>query len=68
MTDIKSIFNYLDAHKDLMTEGQLNFVASLQKYYRRNKTLSVAQEKILNEINTSVMLYRHEPNNAETLK
>ena len=47
---IKQTFKFLAENSGRLSDSQLNFVKSLQKYFRKNKQLSERQQKILFEI------------------
>lgn len=56
MTDqeIKEAFKALNQQPESMTEYQAEFVASLRKYFKRNKMLSEKQAAALLEIATNL--------------
>ena len=48
--DIKETFRYLEQNTELMTESQTILIKSLNKYYKKNKTLSDRQLNVLFDI------------------
>ena len=51
--EIKECFKVLEETPNLLSGNSIYFVKSLQKYFKRNKTLSEKQYKILLEIKNS---------------
>jgi hypothetical protein len=47
---IKEAFEFLGSHAGSLTQGQLELLKGLQKYYREHKELSERQMKTLFEI------------------
>ena len=54
--ELKETFDFLEENRKKMTDGQIRFVASLLKYYRRTKELTSKQAHILYEIKSVVEL------------
>ncbi|MGB8492717.1 MAG: hypothetical protein WCE64_16805 [Bacteroidales bacterium] len=52
--EIKEAFEDLSMRAGRMTNGQLDFVKSLRRYYERYKTLSEKQKKVLFDIRSSL--------------
>jgi hypothetical protein len=50
MNEIKEMFETIDRHRDKIGPYQVDFVAGLRKYYKRNKGLSERQKQALNDI------------------
>lgn len=53
--EIKELFEQLNAKRMIMTKWQIEFVASLEKQFKRKKTLSERQQQILNEMNKYIV-------------
>jgi len=49
-SEIKEIFEFMARNSGRLTLGQTEFIMSLQKYYRKHKTLSDRQTAALFEI------------------
>jgi len=47
---IKETFDYLYLNENKLSGSQLNFIDSCKKQFRKNKSLSEAQVKVLTEI------------------
>lgn len=52
--EIKNAFDYLKRNEGIMTNGQISFVGSLQKWFFKKKGLSNTQALILFEIKNHV--------------
>jgi hypothetical protein len=48
--EIRATFEFLQEHQAALTAGQVAFVASLRKYYKRTGLLSEKQKIILTEL------------------
>ena len=49
-TEVTEAFEFLAAHSGCLSNGQIELLKSLQKYYRENKALTEQQMKTLLEI------------------
>jgi hypothetical protein len=55
--DIKNLFKYLIQNAGQMTDSQLMFFKSVEKYFRENKTISEKQLKCILELKKYVSNY-----------
>lgn len=53
--DIKQEFRYFDSNTDKLTPGQVSFINSLKRYFRRNKELTYKQQLIMSEIKKTLV-------------
>ena len=51
---IKKAFDYLKEHEPDMRFNQVSFIASLRKYYNKEKELTPGQQRVLFEIKLDV--------------
>lgn len=53
---IKQAFDYLKEHESDMRPSQASFIASLRKYYRRNKLLTEKQTACLFDLKNDLIV------------